>query len=128
MTMATVLPSKSSGTFVARMVFAFAREVGHKQGDVTVKSDQEEAMKAIITDVGRVGAAASGGRMVVMCGPVAQSQSNGAVERGKLRGGPDADAQVCFGGASESQVAGPAPPWCPTCLNITTRAPLQAEI
>ena len=81
MTLATALPSKSSGTFVAKRVVAFMREIGCEQGDVTIKSDQEPAMKAIISEIGRVRAAAGGGRMMVESSPVGQSQSNGVVER-----------------------------------------------
>ena len=38
-------------------------------------------MKAIITEVGRVRAAAGGGKMIVESSPVGQSQSNGVAER-----------------------------------------------
>ena len=79
MTMASVVPYKSTGT--AKRVVAFMREVGCEQGDVTMKTDQEPAMKAIVTEVGRVRAAAGGGRMVVESSPVKQSASNGVVER-----------------------------------------------
>ena len=81
MTMAAAIPSKTTGTFIAKRVVAFMREVGCEQGDVLVKTDQENAMKSIVTEVGRVRAAAGGGRMVVESSPVGQSQSNGVVER-----------------------------------------------
>lgn len=81
MKMASAMPSKSTGTFIARRIVAFMREVGCEQGDLTVKTDQEEAMKSIVTAVGRVRAAAGGGRMTVEMSPVGQSQSNGIAER-----------------------------------------------
>ena len=43
MTMASVLPSKSSGVFAAQRVVAFMQEIGCEFGDITVKSDNEEA-------------------------------------------------------------------------------------
>ena len=58
MTMASMAPSKSSGPFTAKRIFAFMREIGCEQGDLTVKSDQEPAMQANITEVGRLRAAA----------------------------------------------------------------------
>ena len=82
MTMASVIPMKGKGVFIAKRIVAFMREIVCEQGDVTIKSDQEPAMRAIITEVGRVRAAAGGGRMVVESSPVGQSQSNGIVERG----------------------------------------------
>ncbi len=81
MTLATALPSKTTGRFVARRVVAFMHEIGCEQGDTTIRSDQEPAMKAIVTEVGRARAAAGGGQMVVESSPVAQSQSNGVAER-----------------------------------------------
>ena len=81
MMMASAVPSKSTGAFIAKRIIAFVREIGCEQGDITIKSDQEPVMKAIITEVGRVRAAAGGGRMVVESSPVGQSQSNGIVER-----------------------------------------------
>jgi hypothetical protein len=85
MTMASAMPSKSTGNFIARRVVAFMKEVGCEHGDITVKSDQEPAMKAIINEIGRVRAAAGGGKMVVESSPVGQSQSNGIAERPSSR-------------------------------------------
>ena len=82
MMMASVIPMKGKGVFIAKRVVVFMREIGCEQGDVTIRSDQEPAMKAIITEIGRVRAAAGGGRMVVESSPVGQSQSNGIAERG----------------------------------------------
>ena len=80
MTMASVTPSKSTGAFIAKRVVGFMRDIGCEQGDITIKSDQEPAMKATITEFGRVRAAAGGGRMKVESSPVGHSQSNGIVE------------------------------------------------
>ena len=81
MTLASAVPSKSTGTFIAKRIVAFMREIGCEQGDVIVKSDQEPAVQAIITAVGKTRAAAGGGRMVVEASPVGQSASNGIAER-----------------------------------------------
>ena len=81
MMLASAVPSKSTGNFIARRIVAFMREIGCEQGDVTVRTDQEPAIKAIVTEVGKVRAAAGGGKMMVEASPVKQSQSNGLVER-----------------------------------------------
>ena len=82
MIMASVTPSKSTGEFIAKRVVAFMREVGCEQSDITVKSDQEPAVQAIITEIGRVRAARGGGRMAVEASPKGSSASNGVIERG----------------------------------------------
>ncbi len=81
MKLASAMPSKSTGSFIAKRILAFMREVGSEHGTITVKSDQEPAMRAIVKEVGRLRAAASGGRMVFEMGPVGESQSNGIAER-----------------------------------------------
>ena len=81
MTMSSAVPSKSTGTFIARRVVAFMREVGCEHGDVIVKSDQEPAMTALLSEVGRVRAAGGGGKFIVESSPVGSSASNGIVER-----------------------------------------------
>ena len=81
MTMATAIPSKSTGGFIAKSVVAFFREIGCEQGDMIIKSDQEAAIQSLITAVGKVRAAAGGGKMLVESSPVGQSSSNGIVER-----------------------------------------------
>ena len=81
MKLASAMPSKSTGNFIAKRILAFMREVGCEHGVVTIKSDQEPAMKAIVSEVGRLRAAAGGGRMTVEMSPVGQSQSNGIAER-----------------------------------------------
>ena len=82
MLMASVVPTKTTGTFIAQRVMAFLQEVGCEFGDLTVKSDQEEAIKGVVRDVGRLRAASGGGRYVEECSPVGASASNGVVERG----------------------------------------------
>ena len=83
MTMATVLPSKSSGPFAARRTVAFMREIGCEFGDLTMKSDNEEAIKALVSDVARVRAAGGGpGRTNIETSKTYSSASNGVVERG----------------------------------------------
>ena len=65
MMMASVVQSKSTGEFIATRIVAFMKEVGCEQADVTVKTDQEEAMKAIMTEVAKVRASRGSGRTVV---------------------------------------------------------------
>jgi hypothetical protein len=81
MTMSAAVPSKSTGTFIARRVVAFLKEIGLAQCDMIVKSDQEPAITSIVAEVGRVRAAAGGGRYIVETSPVGSSGSNGIVER-----------------------------------------------
>ncbi len=40
---------------------AFLKEVGCEFGDIVVKTDQEEAIKAVVVDVGKLRAAGGGG-------------------------------------------------------------------
>ncbi len=63
-----------------KRVVAFMWEIWREQGGITIKSDQVPEMNVIITDVGRVKAAAGGGKKVVESSPVGQSQSDGVVE------------------------------------------------
>ena len=81
MAMATAVPSKSTGTYIARRVVAFIEEVGCGQLDITVKSDQEPAIVSIVGEVGRVRSATSQGRYVIEYSPKGSSASNGIVER-----------------------------------------------
>jgi hypothetical protein len=83
MLMASVVPSKSTGTFAARRVVAFMREVGCEFTDITIKTDNEEAVKALVSEIGRVRAGGgSQARMNVETSPAYSSASNGVVERG----------------------------------------------
>ena len=81
MTLSTAVPSKSTGTFVARRVVAFLRNIGCLQCDVVAKSDQEPAITSIVSEVGQIRAASGGGRYIVEFSPVGSSGSNGVVER-----------------------------------------------
>ena len=81
MTMSSVAPSKSSGEFLAKRVLAFMREIGADKGDITVKTDQEPAMKAIVNEVARHRAEGGGGRMIQEHSPVGDSKGNGIIER-----------------------------------------------
>ena len=81
MTMSSATPSKSTGGFIAKRVVAFLREIGAEQGDLIVKSDQEPAIMSIVTEIGRIRAAAGGGKFIVENSPVGSSASNGVVER-----------------------------------------------
>ena len=77
--MASVAPKKSSGEFIARRVVAFMKELGCDKGQVTVKSDNEPAIQAVVEKFGSVRAAGGGGRMVVESSPVGSSKSNGII-------------------------------------------------
>ena len=81
MTVSSVAPSKTCGEFIAKRVVAFMKEIGADQGDITIKSDQEPALIALVREIGSHRAAGGGGRMVVESSPVGDSQGNGVVER-----------------------------------------------
>ena len=81
MTVSSVAPSKTCGEFIAKRVVAFMKEIGAGQGDITIKSDQEPALIALVREIGSHRAAGGGGRMVVESSPVGDSQGNGVVER-----------------------------------------------
>ena len=66
---------------MARRVQAFLKEIGADTGDITLKSDQEPAMKAVLSEVSRHRAAAGGGRTVIEHSAVEDSKGNGVVER-----------------------------------------------
>ena len=57
------------------------KEVCILHGDLLVKSDQEPAVKAILSDAGRVRSSEGGGRYIMEQSPVGSSASNGVVER-----------------------------------------------
>jgi len=59
MTMASAVPSKSTGTFIAKRGVAFMKEVGSQFGTVILKSDQEPAIKAVVDEMCKVRAADS---------------------------------------------------------------------
>jgi hypothetical protein len=80
MTLATAVPSKSTGKFVVDRVMAFMKEIGIENLDVIAKSDQEPAIKHLIDEIGKA-KAEFGGRWVVVSSPVDSHASNGVVER-----------------------------------------------
>ena len=77
MTMSSVAPSKTCGEFIAKSVVAFMKEIGADQGDITIKSDQEPALIALVREIGSHRPAGGGGRMVIESSPVGDSQGNG---------------------------------------------------
>ena len=81
MTLSAAVPRKTVGTFVAKRVLAFMEEVGCLHGDVVVKSDLEPAILAVLSDIGRLRAAAGGGKWISENSPVGASASNGVAER-----------------------------------------------
>merc|ERR1711867_276629 len=80
MTLATVVPDKSSGKFVVERVIAFMREIGIAGVDVVVKTDQEPAMLKLRREIG-IRKMEFGGRWIEEESPVGSSASNGMVER-----------------------------------------------
>ena len=77
MLMATVVPSKSTGRFVAERVNAFIKELGIEHVDVVAKSDQEPAIKKVVEAVDRHRGDA--GRLITEFSPVGKSAPNGVV-------------------------------------------------
>ena len=65
---------------VATRVRNFIIEVGCEHADVILKSDQEDAIKALLREVGRQHAA-GGGKVLPEDSPVGSSGSNGVAER-----------------------------------------------
>ena len=83
MTMATVVPTKTTGSFAANRVWAFLREIGCKNGDIILKSDQGPAIMTLISEISKVRAEKGGvGRTIEEASPVGSSSSNGVIERG----------------------------------------------
>ena len=54
MIISAAAPRKTTGTYIAKRVAGFFREVGCLHGDMVVKSDQEPALRSIVEDVGRL--------------------------------------------------------------------------
>ena len=59
----------------------FGGHPGLRAGGIVVKSDQEPAIRSAVPEVGRVRAAAGGGRHIVETSSVGSSASSGIVER-----------------------------------------------
>ena len=81
MVLATMVPDKATGEFATKRVNAFMKETGCEHGAITVKSDNENAIKSLVTDVGRVRAAGGAQKMNVEHSPKYSHKSNGVVER-----------------------------------------------
>ena len=82
MLMSTVVQAKSSVEFAAKRTLTFLREIGCEHVGMTVKSDNEPAMSALVTQIGKLRAANGGQRFSVEMSPAYSSASNGVVERG----------------------------------------------
>ena len=63
--MATVAPKKSSGEWMARRILAWMREIGCELSAVTIKTNNEPAIVAVVGALGRLRAAKGGVKMVV---------------------------------------------------------------
>ena len=81
MGLATVVPSKSTGTFAAERAVCFLREIGLGKGDIVIKSDQEAAIGAIVKDIERLRGEERAGRTIIEMSPIGSHASNGIVER-----------------------------------------------
>ena len=80
MTCSTVVPRKgTTGSFAAKRINAFINEMGCEFVDVTIKSDQEPAIVALVDDIKKLRPEV---RTHTELSPVGSSQSNGVVERG----------------------------------------------
>ena len=71
----------SARSFTSRRLVSFMKEVGTLHNDLLVKSDQEPAAKAILSDAGRVRSSEGGGRYIMEQSPVGSCASNSVVER-----------------------------------------------
>ena len=81
MRMASVMPSKSTGQFLANRFMGCSREIGLETTAMRKKSEGEPAMKSVVSDVSRLRSEKGGGRFIPDCSSVGSSQSNGLVER-----------------------------------------------
>lgn len=81
MTLATVVASKTTGEFAATRVVAFMREIGCDQVRITVKTDNEPALVALVSEIGRARASNGAQPMNIETSPVYASASNGVIER-----------------------------------------------
>jgi hypothetical protein len=79
--MSAVSPSQGEQQFVSKRVQAFLRDIGADAGDITLESDQEPSIKALLNEVSRPRAAAGGGRTVIEHITVQDSRGNGVIER-----------------------------------------------
>ena len=83
MTLAAMVPTKSTGEFIAKRVIAYLRECGLHQSKIIVKCDQEPAIMSILDKIRELQVANGVLEPIVPeYSPVKSSQSNGVVERG----------------------------------------------
>lgn len=82
MLMAAVTPTKNKGDYISKRIMGFLKEIEVQYGDLVVKSDQEEAAKAVVEGVGKLKVLDGGGKYIMENSPVGASQSNGVIERG----------------------------------------------
>ena len=97
MTMSTVAPSKGERQFLARRVQAFLKEIGADTGDITLKSDQEPAMKAVLCLVSRHRAAAGGGIVIEHSAVEDSKGKRGRRESCEVHRGADQSGEVSAG-------------------------------
>ena len=69
-TLATVAPRKSSGEWLAKGLMAWMGEIGCEMGAITVKSDNEPALLALVDHLARLRAAKGAERMMVENSPL----------------------------------------------------------
>ena len=80
MTMAAVVPvERTSGQFAAMKVLEFIKECGVAETEIILKSDQENAIQALMAVIVKTSGAAI---TVLETSPVGSCGSNGVVERG----------------------------------------------
>ena len=65
MKLSAAVPSKSTGTYIARRVLGWMKELGIETGDMIMKSDQEAAFTSIVREVGVMRAANGGGNYII---------------------------------------------------------------
>ena len=76
---AIVVPSKgSTGQYASRVVVGFVEELGDKDRDVILKTDQEPSIKFLVDDICT---ARTGAKTIKECAPKYSKGSNGVVER-----------------------------------------------
>jgi hypothetical protein len=82
MTMSTVIPSKTTGEFTGKRIMAFLRECGCELSKLTVKTDQEPAILALVEDLVKMRVDKGASETIPENSPTYSHQSNGVVERG----------------------------------------------
>ena len=123
MTLATAVPTKSTGEFVVNRVIAFLKEVGIEKGDVIAKSDQEPSILSLIDEIGKEKATLGQvDRGELSCGLAREQWSGG--KGNPERGGPSEGDEERAGGAVEDHH--PAKECCDSLANGVRRAPAES--